>query len=186
MDLIERAIELAARAHAKQVRKGTDTPYISHPYAVGMMLAKAGCPDELIAAGILHDTVEDTWVTLDYIREHFGEKIAAIVEGCSEPDKSLPWEDRKLHTLEYLRTAPWEVRVVACADKLHNIRTIIADYRRYGPQLWSRFKRGYEQQQWYYRGLVDSLCGSHPEGQEIPFCRELRQAVQTLFGSDAV
>src|SRR3712207_3105258 len=115
------AIEIAAQAHAGQVRKGTNTPYVSHPYAVGMMLSQTGCAEDMVIAGILHDTVEDTDLTLDYISEHFGDHVALIVEGCSEPDKSLPWEERKSHTLQYLRTAPWEVRVVSCADKLHNI-----------------------------------------------------------------
>src|SRR5438309_5224597 len=121
--MLDRAIEVAAKAHRNQVRKGTDIPYIAHPYAVGMMLAQAGCPDEVIAAGILHDTVEDTPLTLEEIRQEFGDKVASIVEGCSEPDKSASWEVRKAHTLEYMRTAPWEVRVVACADKLYNLRT---------------------------------------------------------------
>src|SRR5438045_7386901 len=98
--MIDLAIEVAARAHYGQVRKGTDIPYISHPYAVGMMLARAGCPEEVIAAGILHDTVEDTYITLEYLRETFGEQVTLIVEGCSEPDHgSAPWEVRKAHSL---------------------------------------------------------------------------------------
>src|SRR5947209_15832446 len=109
--MLDLAIETAARAHAGQVRKGTDVPYIAHPYAVGMMLARVGASEEVVAAGILHDTVEDTYLTLDWIRDNFGEKVAMIVEGCSEPDHgSQPWEARKEHTLEYLKTAPWEVR----------------------------------------------------------------------------
>ena len=71
--MIDLAIEVAVRAHQNQLRKGTDIPYITHPIAVGIILAKAGCPDEIIAAGILHDTVEDTAVTLDYLQATFGE-----------------------------------------------------------------------------------------------------------------
>src|ERR1043165_5018773 len=107
--MLDLVIEVAAKAHSGQFRKGTDIPYIAHPYAVGMILARAGCAEEMIAAGILHDTVEDTDLTLEYIKETFGERVAAIVEGCSEPDKSATWEERKRHTIEYLRTAPWEV-----------------------------------------------------------------------------
>jgi len=183
-DVINRAIEVAAKAHEGQVRKGTDIPYISHPYAVGMMLAEAGCSPDVVAAGILHDTVEDTYVTLDYLRANFGEKIASIVEGCSEPHKSAAWEERKKHTLEYLRTAPWEVRVVACADKLHNVRSIANDYRQVGNAVWQRFKRGKREQEWYYRGLVEALCDT-PTGQpEVPFCPALRAEVNALFGGD--
>jgi (p)ppGpp synthase/HD superfamily hydrolase len=190
--MLDLAIETAARAHAGQVRKGTDTPYISHPYAVGMMLARAGASEEVVAAGILHDTVEDTYLTLEWIRDNFGEKVAMIVEGCSEPVLgrgrsqfigSEPWEARKAHTLEYLRTAPWEVRLVACADKLHNVRAIAAAREAIGEDVWTRFKRGLAQQEWYYRGLVDSLCGQPGDGKEIPFCAEFREEVEKLFGA---
>jgi (p)ppGpp synthase/HD superfamily hydrolase len=82
--MIQKAIVVAALAHEGQVRKGTSIPYITHPYTVGMMLARSGCSDEVVAAGILHDTVEDTELTLEYIAREFGEKIAAIVEGCEQ------------------------------------------------------------------------------------------------------
>src|SRR4030042_864514 len=151
--IINQAIEVAARVHQKQFRKGTDIPYITHPYAVGMLLLHAGCSEEIIVAGLLHDTIEDTSLTLEDIRALFGERVAGIVKGCSEPDRSLSWEVRKLHTLEYLRTAPIEVRWVACADKLHNIRTIIEDFHKVGDLVWNKFHRGRKEQEWYYRGL---------------------------------
>ena len=182
--MIEEAIELAAKAHEGQVRKASDIPYISHPYAVGLMLARAGCSDEIVAAGILHDTVEDTDITLEYIREQFGEKVASIVEGCSEPDKSATWEERKEHTLAYLRTAPWEVKVVSCADKLHNARTILAAREEMGDEVWARFKRGRKEQEWYYRALVESLCGT--SASPVPFCPAFREVVGSLFATDDV
>jgi (p)ppGpp synthase/HD superfamily hydrolase len=180
--MIDRALEVASVAHRGQVRKGTDTPYISHPAAVALMLARAGCPDEVIAAGILHDTVEDTNITLEDIRATFGEHVAAIVEGCSEPEKGAPWEHRKTHTLEYLRTAPYEVRVVSCADKLHNLRTIADGYTTLGESIWERFKRGRAEQAWYYHGLADVLCTPRPGNPEIPFCQEFRALVDHVFG----
>jgi len=130
--MIDLAIEVAVRAHQNQVRKGTDIPYITHPMAVGIILAKAGCSDDVIIAGILHDTVEDTPITLDYIRDIFGKKVSMLVEGASEPDKSLPWEERKEHMVNYLKTAPLAVRLVACADNLHNIRTIATEHEKMG------------------------------------------------------
>lgn len=183
MTRLNLAIEVAAQAHEGQLRKSTKTPYISHPYAVGLMLAQAGCTEDMVIAGILHDTVEDTGLTLDYIREHFGEHVALIVEGCSEPDKSLSWEERKSHTLQYLRTAPWDIRVVTCADKLHNIQTISVNYQKVGDRVWERFKRGRKEQAWYYRGLVEVLC-SRREGEDaIPFCKDFREEVERVFGS---
>ncbi len=180
--MIDRAIELAARAHQGQVRKGTDNPYISHPYGVGMLLAGAGCDEEVVAAGILHDTVEDTSVTLEQLREQFGERVASIVEGCSEPHKGQGWEERKEHTLAYLPTAPREIRLVSLADKLHNARSVLADVRTGGEGVWSRFKRGRAQQEWYYRGLVAALCTPGAGEEPLPFCGEFRQVVDELFG----
>jgi (p)ppGpp synthase/HD superfamily hydrolase len=157
MDVIEKALELASKFHEGQYRKNTDILYITHPVTVGMMLLKKGYSEEVVAAGILHDTVEDTSLTLEEIKREFGSNIAEIVEGSSEPDKSLPWKARKEHTIEFLKTASEDIRAVVCADKLHNIRSIIRDYEQVGEEVWSRFNAGKEQQKWYYTNVVDSL-----------------------------
>jgi (p)ppGpp synthase/HD superfamily hydrolase len=157
MDVIEKALELASKFHEGQYRKNTDIPYITHPVTVGMMLLKKGYSEEVVAAGVLHDTVEDTSLTLEEIKREFGSNIAEIVEGSSEPDKSLPWKARKEHTIEFLKTASEDIRAVVCADKLHNIRSIIRDYEQVGEEVWSRFNAGKEQQKWYYTNVVDSL-----------------------------
>jgi len=156
-DLIDRAIEAAAKAHRKQVRKGTKKAYIIHPFAVGILLAKAGCSKEVIAAGILHDVVEDARVKPDRIREEFGDRVASIVEQCTEPDKRRAWEKRKQHTLDTLKKASLDAKYVVCADKLHNIRTIERDYKKKGERIWKRFRRGREHQKWYYTSLVKAL-----------------------------
>ena len=153
---IEEAIEVAAEAHHGQYRKGTSTPYITHPYAVGLILMEAGCTEAVIVAGILHDTVEDTDLTLEFIRERFGNDIAAIVEGCSE-NKALRWRARKTERIEALRTASPEVCIVTCADKLHNLRTIISEYDIIGDTVWDRFHGGVEDQAWYYRSILDAI-----------------------------
>ncbi|MEB3102047.1 HD domain-containing protein [Ferviditalea candida] len=178
MNIIDKAIQTATIAHANQTRKSSDLPYITHVYGVGILLAQHGCSPEEIAAGILHDTVEDTDLTLEDIKKDFGEQVAAIVEGCSEPGKSLSWEKRKEHTLEFLKHASDEIRHVACADKLHNIRSMREDYSNLGESLWTRFKRGKEQQAWYYSGLVISLSVGAP----FPMLDELKVEVERLFG----
>ncbi len=187
-EMIDLAIEVAAKAHQRQVRKETDIPYITHPLSVGIILAKAGCCDDVIIAGILHDTVEDTSITLDYIREKFGDKVATMVQGASEPDKSMSWEDRKEHTIEFLKTAPLEIRLVTCADKLHNIRTIAADYAKIGDEVWGRFNRGKEDQEWYYKKLVDSL-GNNLETLDPSYeslFQAFRREVEKLFGKSDI
>ncbi|MEO8287483.1 MAG: HD domain-containing protein [Chloroflexota bacterium] len=181
MRLIDKAIEVAARAHRNQVRKGTDIPYIAHPCGVAMMLAQSGCRDEVVAAGVLHDTVEDTDLTLEYLLEEFGEEVAAIVEGCSEPSKSMSWEERKKHTIEHMATASWEVRAVSCADKLYNLRSIAYGEETLGEEVWTRFKRGRTEQEWYYRSMADVLSITHPGEPGVPLSREFREEVEKVF-----
>lgn len=178
MDLIQKAIDLAALAHKKQVRKGTGLPYISHPYGVGMMLMQARCEPEVVAAGILHDTLEDTDVTEEELLEMFGPKVTEIVKGCSEPDKSKSWEERKEHTIAFLRNASLDIRMVACADKLHNIRSTRAAVAAEGEKAWERFKRGRAKQEWYYRSLIESI--GHQS--TFPLLEELIREVSLLYG----
>lgn len=177
MNVIEKALRTAGQAHEGQYRKNTNIPYIIHPVAVGMILMKSGYENPLIAAGILHDTVEDTVLTLMDIEKLFGTRIAGIVDGCSEPDKSLPWEVRKKHTIEFLKTASIDIRAVVCADKLHNIRSIIDDYSQLGDQVWDRFNRGRKCQEWYYTNMVASLGFQ----SAFPLLTELETEVNRLF-----
>ncbi|WP_079508923.1 HD domain-containing protein [Mesobacillus jeotgali] len=177
MNLIDKALQIASEAHEGQYRKNTIIPYISHPVAVGMIIQKAGYSDEMVAAAILHDTVEDTDLTLDDVEREFGKEVAQLVAGCSEPDKSLSWEERKQHTIDFLKNAQEKIRVIACADKLHNVRTIRSDKERSGEQVWNRFNRGKEQQEWYYRNVIISLGFA----TKFPLLEELNSEVESLF-----
>jgi len=179
---IDRAIQLAARAHQGQNRKGTDIPYISHPFGVAVLLCRAGCPDEVVIAGILHDTIEDTALTLSEIRSEFGDRVASTVGACSEPDRSLPWEERKRHTLEFLNSARPDVRFVALADKLNNVRAISADYRENGEGLWQRFNRGKQDQKWYYQGLVAALKDDSGNRAYQELHTQFAREVKAVFG----
>ncbi len=180
-DLIDAALVFAARAHDGQKRKSTDVPYLVHPVGVMMVLVECGETDpELLAAALLHDTVEDTAATLADLRARFGARVAAIVEGCSEPDKSDTWEQRKQHTIAYLKTAPRDIALVSAADKLHNVRSMARDYAALGDKLWSRFKRGRAEIAWYYRAIVASLKAGAL--REHPIVGKLESATKELFG----
>jgi (p)ppGpp synthase/HD superfamily hydrolase len=158
---LDNALVFAARAHDGQKRKSTDVPYVVHPVGVMLVLLECGEIDPaLLAAALLHDTLEDTAVTLAQLRNAFGERVAGIVEGCSEPDKRDSWEHRKKHTIAYLRTAPRDIALVSAADKLHNVRSMVRDHAEQGDRLWTRFKRGRADIAWYYRSIVNSL-GRH-------------------------
>jgi (p)ppGpp synthase/HD superfamily hydrolase len=156
MSLIHEAIVFASRKHAGQVRKGTDIPYITHPMEVMQILTSNGCQDHIIAAGILHDTLEDTDTTAEEIQERFGENILRIVRAESE-DKSKPWKERKQDAIDYLAGSPLDVRLVCCADKLSNLRSMFADRDAVGEKLWERFNAGKEDIQWYYKGIAAVL-----------------------------
>jgi len=182
MSAIFDAIEFAARAHRGHFRKGTEIPYIVHPLAVAKILIDAGCPEDVVVAGILHDTVEDTPVSLDEIRHGFGDAVARIVEGASEPDKSKPWEERKAHTIESLKTAPEGVLLVSCADKIENLDAIREDREQLGEAIWGRFKRGRDHQAWYYRSVLAVLAERLTGAPGLPLVHRLGKAVEEVFG----
>jgi (p)ppGpp synthase/HD superfamily hydrolase len=175
------AIEYAARAHRDHYRKGTGIPYIAHPISVAKILIEYECAEEIVVAGILHDTVEDTPVTLSEIRGSFGEKVSSLVEAASEPDKSDTWENRKRHTIEYLKTAPMDVLLLSCADKLDNIRSIKEDYERFGEAVWKRFRRAKDSQKWYYRALADVFVNRAEGEPGATLFRQFNYEVQQVF-----
>jgi hypothetical protein len=178
MNLIDKAIIFATKAHENQVRKGTDIPYITHPFGVGMLLMQFECSEEVIAAGLLHDTLEDTATTLEEIEKQFGADVARLVVGASEPNKNLAWEDRKTHTLLALKVASLSQRMVICADKLHNVRSIKEDQLQMGEGVWNKFSRGKQQQAWYYSGIVVNLGYQ----SRFPMLEQLQEEVMNVFG----
>ena len=177
--LINLALEISAKAHSKQKRKGTDIPYIIHPVGVALILSKYGYSDDFIIAGLLHDTVEDTSVTLKDIEKLFGKEIADIVDGCTEPNKFWSWKKRKMHTIELLKTASEGIRTVSCADKLHNIGTMKNEFENIGEKVWKRFKVGREEYRWYFQSIVEVICNN--ENQK-PLFNEFKNEVENFFG----
>lgn len=157
----EEALQLAARLHARQQRKGTDVPYVSHLLAVASLVLEDGGDEDQAIAALLHDAVEDQGgrPTLERIRERFGERVARIVDGCTdaETEPKAAWLARKERYVARLRHAPEEVRRVSAADKVHNARAILADLRRHGDSVWSRFSADRDGVLWYYRSLVSAF-----------------------------
>jgi len=155
----EAALVYATRLHNYQIRKGSGIPYLSHLLSVAaLVLEDGGDEDEAIAA-LLHDAIEDQGgeKTRAEIRQRFGERVVNIVDGCTE-DKTLPslsWKERKLKYLEKIRLASPEVRRVSLADKLHNLRSIVADWERVGETVWLRFTAGKEGTLWFYRSFLE-------------------------------
>jgi (p)ppGpp synthase/HD superfamily hydrolase len=154
----EQALLFATRKHASQIRKGTGTPYISHLVSVSALVLEAGGDEDLAIAALLHDVVEDCGGApmLKEVRRRFGERVADVVEACSDTDTTPkpPWRKRKEQYIRHLRTADAGMRLVSVADKLHNARSILADYREIGEPIWQRFQGKREGTLWYYQALL--------------------------------
>ena len=156
------ALDYALELHRDQQRKGSDTPYIAHLLAVASLVLEDGGDEEQAIAALLHDAPEDQGgrQTLDTIRQRFGDRVADIVDGCTDTYESPkpPWRQRKQAYLDHLQTAPEEVCRVSLADKLHNARSILTDLLRSGDGVWERFNGGKEGTLWYYHSLLQVFC----------------------------
>ena len=157
--MINQAILFATHAHSGTFRKGTNMPYIMHPLEAAVIVSQMTTDEALIAAAVLHDTVEDCEdISIEDIKHTFGEKVAQLVSAESE-DKTKTWQERKSHTLEFLKNeASEDVKIVTLGDKLSNMRAIARDYKVIGDQLWERFNvKDKTRIGWYYKGLGESL-----------------------------
>lgn len=174
--LLNKAIEFATKKHAGQFRKGTTLPYIVHPLEVLQILYSMRAETNVMIAGVLHDTVEDTDTTLEEICELFGKDVAELVSSNSE-DKRKSWDERKQHTIDALASAPKRIKMLIMADKLSNLRSIAYDYNHIGDKLWQRFNAPMEKQAWYYNGICDALY----DMQFNPECEKLYWEFVGLF-----
>lgn len=162
-DLLDRAIVFAVHAHHNSERRGKGFPYIVHPMEAVEIVATITPDQELLAAAALHDTIEDTDVTVDELRREFGNRIADLVhaesdqqmEGVSEEES---WHARKQAAIDRLAAASHDAKIVAMGDKLSNMRAIYRDYKTKGDQLWQIFHvKEKASHEWHYRGLAQSL-----------------------------
>ena len=184
-ELLDRAIVFAVRAHAGTERRGKGFPYIVHPMEAVEIVATMTTDQELLAAAALHDTVEDTDVTVEQIRAEFGDRIALLVasetdkfeQGVSEEDS---WHSRKQSAIDRLAHASHDAKIVALGDKLSNMRAIARDYSVQGDSLWNIFHaKNPKEHEWHYRGLADAL----RELQETFAYKEFEQLINQVFHS---
>lgn len=161
--LLDRAIRFATEAHANSRRKGKQYPYIVHPLEAMTIVATITNDQELMAAAVLHDTVEDTDTTVEQLRELFGNRVAQLVKEESddiEPgeNKDATWHKRKSLALERLGKSSHDSKIVALGDKLSNMRTTARDYARMGDEVWNIFRvKERAAHEWYFRGLGEAL-----------------------------
>ncbi len=180
------ALAFASRIHRAQRRKGSEVPYIAHLLAVSALVLEHGATENEAIAALLHDAVEDQGGSQmsETICSRFGGEVAEIVRGCTDTDEihKPSWRPRKERFLARLEDAPFSVRLVVTADKLHNVRSILDDYRLLGEDLWQRFTGGREGTLWYYRAVVEVLRDRLGDGEHRlgPLTEKLADAVSEL------
>lgn len=167
---IRNAIHLAIETHeinGKQKRKGKNVPYIVHPFAVGLILARAGGKEELIIAGMLHDTIEDSVpekkVTKEKIEEIFGNEVAELVSSVTDDQKSNTWEERKQRALEHIKDFSNDTVLLKSADVMSNVSEIKDDYDIIGDKIFDIFYSTKERTLEVYKNVIDALILKYPE-----------------------
>ena len=170
----------AAKLHREQRRKGSKVPYVSHLLAVASLVIEHGGDEDEAIAALLHDAIEDQGgpAARDRILRRFGGRVAKIVEGCTDSQAipKPPWEERKRVYIARIGEESRSVRLVSAADKLHNARCILSDYRNLGEEVWRRFEGRREGTLWYYRSVADALVHSG----RTPLVDELERVVDEI------
>ena len=183
--LLDRAIVFAVRAHAGTERRGKGFPYIVHPMEAVEIVATMTRDQEMLAAAALHDTVEDTEVTIEQIRTEFGERVASFVavesdEPHQRRDSVENWRARKQAAIDRIARASRDAKIVALGDKLSNMRAIARDYAQQGDRLWDLFHaKDPKDHEWHYRGLADALS----ELRDTFAYREFENLINQVFPS---
>jgi (p)ppGpp synthase/HD superfamily hydrolase len=169
----EEALVYATRLHAAQRRKGSDIPYVAHLLSVAALVLEDGGDEDQAIGALLHDAVEDHGgaPVREEIRRRFGDRVVVIVDGCTDAETipKPPWRERKERYVAHVGHAPPEVVRVSLADKIHNARAILSDFRHLGDSLWSRFTGGRDGTLWYYRTLLETYraAGAGPLVDEL-------------------
>ncbi|MFQ5443015.1 MAG: HD domain-containing protein [Nitrospinales bacterium] len=175
------ALVFANELHGGHLRKGTRIPYMAHLLTVSALVLEAGGTEQEAIAALLHDAVEDQGgePTLDKIRDRFGGHIADLVDECTETlkDPKPPWKERKLEYIAHMAKASPSARLISCADKLHNIRSLLTDFEQLGDALWSRFNARKEETLWFYQALVSTI---RDAGESRPIIFALEREVAHL------
>lgn len=178
--MIQRAAAFAKEAHAGTFRKGTDIPYITHPIESALIVSLMSDDKELIVAALLHDVVEDAGVKGEELEALFGARVAGLVLGESE-DKSKTWLERKSATLEHLKTADRDKKILVLGDKLSNLRSTAKDYLVIGDRVWERFRvTDKKLHAWYYGNIKEAL----RDMKEYPCYQEYLLLYEKIFGDE--
>jgi len=172
---ISKALNLAGALHEGQTRKGDGLPYIVHPFAVALILMDYSEDEDVIIGGLLHDTIEDTDYSEEQITKDFGSRVAQIVMSVTETNKDDPWQKRKDDYLAHLKEANYEAKLLCAADKIHNLLSMIAAYKKFGKKAENAFNAPLDKKIWFYNACYKII----KEDQKMP--KELMAELQTAL-----
>lgn len=179
---LDAAIHFAVERHAGQLRKVTTCPYIVHPLETMCILVSMRADINLLIAGVLHDTIEDTGTTRDELESRFGSDAASLVIAHSE-DKSRTWEERKAISIEETRQGTRRLKMLVLADKVANLRSMYTDHKQVGEKLWERFHAPKDRQEWYYKSMYAALSEMGDDSDTAEVYREMAWLCGKLFRS---
>ena len=156
MNIIEKATRIAVIAHQDQTRKGDNLPYIIHPFMVALKLQKYNFSENIIAAALTHDVLEDTDYPEEKLKTELGDEVFEIVKAVSN-DESLSWEEKKKHYIETVKNGPDGAKAVCVADKIHNLESLLSAYQDQGVDVWKKFNRGKDKKVWFETEVLKML-----------------------------
>ena len=189
MPLLQKAMEFAAGKHESHVRKGSTIPYFTHVMEAMEIVSRMTDDEEIRAAAVLHDTLEDTGTDYEELEKAFGRRVADLVAAVSEDKKkdrpaAETWMDRKHESVEHLEEADTDVLMIALGDKLSNVRAMTRDYERIGEELWKKFNNSNPIYQGMYYGLIANVFGGNDFIRNTPEYKEYITLCAGLFSDE--
>lgn len=178
MSLVDKATQFIALKHEGQYRRGLEIPYSTHLFGVARILKKAKYQENVVVAGLLHDIFEDSDATEQEVKDMFGEDILTLVKAVSEPDKSMPWRQRKQQAIDAIRFLEEEELAIALAEKIQNLNSMVYVIERLGDQAWYSFSANKNEQHWFYEQYFEEAKRYHPEAKLLA---ELEDSLKKLF-----
>jgi len=188
---IRKAIRFAVKVHEvdqKQKRKGKDIAYITHPLTVALILSQARAKEEVVIAGLLHDTIEDCsmdcLVTRENIVREFGKDVAGLVDSVTEPESNLPWTERKKQVCERVKTFSKEMVLLKSADVIANGTEIIDDYEENGESVFERFNASKKEKLESQIKLIEVLIAQYENSSLVNDLEELKDSFKKILISE--
>lgn len=177
--ILEKATQLAIKAHKNQKRKWEEVPFITHPFMVALKLAKCGFWDHIVAAALTHDVLEDTNYSAARFREELGEEVYKLVKSVSN-DPTLPWEEKKLKYIETVKKGPEWAKAIAVADKIHNLEALLLAYENHWKDIWKLFNKWKNKKIWFEEKVLKMLreTWNHPMIDEYEMLLEIEKDLE--------